>query len=72
LKERFWLEEHRNWMRGYDRIPGHDEPHKLHGSMNAWEEYVRIHTNCVDLQKLGNSAYDQELGKIECVFHILR
>jgi len=40
-KEWFWLEERRNRVRGYDRIPGHDEPHKLRGSMKAREECVR-------------------------------
>jgi len=30
------------------------------------------HTNSVDLWKLGNSVWDQELGKIDCVFHIMR
>jgi len=29
-------------------------------------------TYCVDLRKLSKSAWDQELGKIECVFRILR
>jgi len=58
-------------MGGYAGIPGHDEPHKLHGSMNAWQECMRIHTNCLDLRKLGKSAYDQQLGNIECVFRIM-
>jgi len=30
------------------------------------------HTNCVDLPKLGKSAWDQELGKIGFVFRIVR
>jgi len=30
------------------------------------------HTNCVDLRKLSKSASEQDLGKIECVFHIMR
>jgi len=30
------------------------------------------HTHCIDLQKLGKSASDQELGKIKCVFCTLR
>ena len=59
-------------MRGYEGVPSHDEAHKLRESMNAWEECVTIHTNCVDLQKLGKSVYDQKLGKIECVFCIMR
>jgi len=25
----------------YQGIPGHDVLHKLHGSMNAWQEYMR-------------------------------
>jgi len=33
---------------------------------------VRNRTNCVDLWKLGKSAWEQELGKINCVFRIMR
>jgi len=33
---------------------------------------VRNHTNGVDLQQLGKSAWDQQLGKIDCVFCIMR
>jgi len=41
-----------------------------------WEDVigyqaVRNHTNCVDLWKLGKRAWDQELWKIQCVFHCL-
>ena len=36
-------------VRVSEGIPDDDEPHKLHGSMNALQECVRIHTNCVDL-----------------------
>jgi len=32
-KERFWLEDCRKRVRGYEGIPGHDEPHTLRGSM---------------------------------------
>ena len=48
-KEPFWLEERRKRVRGYDGIPGHDEPHQLRGSINAWQECMRNHTNYVDL-----------------------
>jgi len=48
-KERFLLEERRKRVRGYAGIPGHDELHKLRGSMNAWKECMRNHTNCVGL-----------------------
>jgi len=34
-KEQFWLKECRMRVRGYEGIPGHDDPHKSHGSMNA-------------------------------------
>jgi len=39
-KERFWLEEHRKRLRGCDRLPGCEEPHKLRGSMKARQECV--------------------------------
>jgi len=54
--ERFWLEEHRKRVRGYDRIPGHGEPPKVGGSMKARQKWVRNHKNYVDLGKLGKSA----------------
>jgi len=43
----------------------------------GWEDMkgypdMMNHTNCVDLWMLGTSALDQELGKIECVFRIMR
>jgi len=39
--------------------------------MNAWQDFLRIHRNCVDLSKLGKSAWDQELWKIQCVFRCM-
>jgi len=36
--------------------------------MKAQQECLRNHTNCVDLWKLGKSAWDQELWKIQCAF----
>jgi len=62
-KERLLLEERRKRVRGYEGIPGHDEPHKWHGSMNAWQQCVKNHTNCVDQRKLGNSAWRPRAGK---------
>jgi len=47
--EQFWLQEHRKMVSGYEGLPGHNEPHKLRGSMNTWQEWVRNHTNCLDL-----------------------
>jgi len=41
--EWFRLEEHRKRVRGYERIPGHDEPHTLRAPMNASQECVRNH-----------------------------
>ena len=70
-KECFFLEDRERRVRGYEGIPGYDEPHKVHGSMNTWQECVRIRTHCVDLRTLGKSAQAQELGKIACVFRIL-
>jgi len=40
-KERFCLGERRKRVRGYEGIPGHDEPHKLCGSMKAPQECVK-------------------------------
>ena len=36
-----------------------------------WYPAMRNHTNCVDLWKLSKTAWDQELGKIVCVFRIM-
>jgi len=43
----------------------------------GWEDMhgypaVRNHTNCVDLWKLGMRVWDQEMGKIDCVFRMMR
>jgi len=54
-KERFWLEERTNRVRGYEDIPT---------MMNR--------TNCFNLWKLGKSAWDRVLEKIECVFFGMR
>jgi len=48
-KEQFWLKEHRKRLRGCDRLPGCEEQHKLHRSMNTRQDYVSNHVNCVDL-----------------------
>ena len=56
-KQLLWLEKHQKRVRGYEGLSGHDEPHTLCGSMNAWQECVRNHTKCVDLWKLHNSAW---------------
>jgi len=37
-KERFWIEEWRNRVRGYDKLPSHEEPHKLRGSRKTRQE----------------------------------
>jgi len=44
---------------------------------SVWEDTkrylaVRNHTDCVDLWKLYNSVWNQEFGKIECVFHMMK
>ena len=41
VKEQFCLKEHRKRVSGYEGIPGYDELQKLHGSLNAWQEYMR-------------------------------
>ena len=48
-KERLWLEEHRKWLRGCDRLPGCEEQHKLGGSMNARQQCLTNHPTCVAL-----------------------
>jgi hypothetical protein len=40
--------------------------------MNTWQKYVRNHTKCVDLSKLGMSGWVEELGKTEYVCCIIR
>jgi len=69
--EGFWLEERRKRERGSEGIPNQNEPHKLCGSMNAWQECVRNHTNCLDLWNLGKDVWNQELGQKECAFPIM-
>jgi len=59
-------------VREYEGIPSRDDLHKLHESMNTWQECMRNHTKDVDLSKLGKRAWHKELGKIGCVFHIMR
>jgi len=34
-KVQFWLEEHRKRVREYDKVPSHEELHKLRTSMKA-------------------------------------
>jgi len=40
-EERFWLEEHWKRVRGNDRVPGREEPHKLSASTKSRKERVR-------------------------------
>jgi len=70
--EWFLLKNHWNTISGSEEIPGYDEPHILCGSMNTWQECIRIHMNSVDLQKLSQSVWNKELGKIKCALHIMR
>ena len=49
-KQQFYLEKCRKRVKGYEGIPGHDEPPKLRGSMNVRQEGEKIITNCMDLQ----------------------
>jgi len=64
--EHFWLEEHRKMVGGYEGIPGQDKPHKLHGSMNAWQgcarprawkESVGISNNAMCASTPGSAQY---------------
>jgi hypothetical protein len=54
--ERFWVDQRRITARGYEGIPGREKPYNRHGYMNTWQKYVRNHTKCVDLSKLGMSG----------------
>jgi len=45
---------------------------QLSESIKARQQCVRNCTNCVNLWKLSKCARDQELGKRECVFSIMR
>jgi len=38
--ERFWLLDHRKKVRGYAGVPSREEPHKLLGSMKAWQDWM--------------------------------
>ena len=40
-EDRFWLEERWKRVRGNDRVPGREEPHKLRGSTKSRKERVR-------------------------------
>ena len=53
----FSLQEHRMRVRWYEGIPGHDQPYKFRGSMHALQEFVRNHTNCMDVTPLVLQAY---------------
>jgi len=39
--EQFWHEEHQKIVREYDRVPGHEEPHKLGRSRKTLQGCVR-------------------------------
>jgi len=41
VKQQFCFKERRKRVSGYEGIPGYDELNELHGSMNAWQEYMR-------------------------------
>jgi hypothetical protein len=71
-KHRIQLEQRREPVRGYNRIPGHDEPHIVCESMNTSQGCMTMHRDCMDVRLINKSPYDQELGKIECVFRIMR
>jgi hypothetical protein len=53
-EERLWLEECRKSVRGNDREPGHEEPHKLRGSMKSRKEPVT--------PRVGNNRVHHHLG----------
>jgi len=44
-EQQFWLEERRKMVRGNDKIPGREEPHKLSGSMKSRKQRAYIEAN---------------------------
>jgi len=44
-EERFWLEERRKMVRGNDRVPGREEPHKFFGSTKSRKQRADIEAN---------------------------
>ena len=44
-EKRFWLEERRKMVRGHDRVPGREEPHKFRGSMKSRKQRAYIKAN---------------------------
>jgi len=60
-KERFWLEERWERVRGCDRLPGREEPHKLRGSMKARQECVEPRAG---KDRVCISLYDDEIVSI--------
>jgi hypothetical protein len=44
-EERFWLEERRKSVRGNDRVPGREEPHKLRGSTTSRKQRAYTEAN---------------------------
>jgi hypothetical protein len=57
-EERFWLEERRKRVRGNDRVPGREEPHKLRGSTNSRKQRAYIEANVTNgfIQRLSPAA----------------
>jgi len=56
-------------VRGYERIPHHDEQLQLRGSMNALQEWVKNHTKCVNPSMLSRSVRRRAGNDRVCIWY---
>jgi len=67
--EGVWLDECRRRVRGYDGVPGFEEPLRLTRSIMARQQRVSNHTDCVDPLRLGKSVWGTT--QIVCMYQRL-
>ena len=68
----FWLNDWQKRVGRYVVILGYNEQHEFRRYINPWQLCVRNFTNCMDLDKLTKSVWEQNLGKIRCVLCIMK